>query len=262
MLVIIYRLNQSKGAKDLHAGGTINSNNLSIDPFTISRSEESNNASNIKWLANTVVWGPGSSVLIDLVVVEFLAIWNVLFADSVIHISLDTTWCNTVDSDLLVTTVDGHASSKGLNGTLGSRVYSVLWNTLGLSGDGSHKDDSSTNFKVLVSLPSYEELSSSVDVEHTVELFLGNIFEVTERDDTRVAADDVQLSEVSLGLFEKTDSLRNNSNIGLDGNSLTTKGANLVANLFGSGRGVGIVDDDVGTTTGQFHGHFSTNATA
>jgi hypothetical protein len=83
----------------------LNSNDLAIDPVTILRSKEGNDTGNVEWLTNTVMWGPGSGIFVNLVVVHLITTWNILLADSVIHVGLDTTWSNAVDSDLLVTTV-------------------------------------------------------------------------------------------------------------------------------------------------------------
>jgi hypothetical protein len=47
----------------LHAGSTVNANDLSIDPLPVLGGEEADDASDIDGLADTVHWGPGSSVL-------------------------------------------------------------------------------------------------------------------------------------------------------------------------------------------------------
>lgn len=89
----------------LHAGSAVNADDLSVDPVTVLRREEANNAGNIDGLTNTVVGRPCAGVLVDLVVAELLATGDVLAADSVVHIGLDTTGSNAVDGDLLLTSV-------------------------------------------------------------------------------------------------------------------------------------------------------------
>jgi len=246
----------------LHAGGSVNTNDLSIDPLTIIRSQEGDDTGNIERLANTIVWRPSGSILIDLIVAQLLTTGNVLLADGVIHISLNTTRGNAVDSNLLITAIDSHAASKGLDGTLGARIDSVLWNTLGLTSDGSHENDTTTNLEVLVSLTSDEELSPSVDGEDAVEFLLCDIFKMTERDDTRVGGDDVELAKVFLGFLEELNGLGDVGNVGLDGNSLASHTADLVAHLLGGSRAVGIVDNNIGTTAGELKSHFFSDTTA
>ena len=89
----------------LHAGSTVNANDLSVDPVTVLGGKEADNAGNVYWLSNTVVRRPCLCVLVDLVVAELLAAGNVLAADGVVHVGLDATGSDTVDSDLLLTSV-------------------------------------------------------------------------------------------------------------------------------------------------------------
>jgi len=122
----------------LHASGSVDADNLAVYPLTVLGGEEGNNAGNVDGLTNAVVWRPGLGVLVNLVVIHLVSARNVLLADCVIHIGLDTTWSNAVDSNLLVTSIDGHATGKSLDGPLATRVDGVFWNTLGLTGDGAH----------------------------------------------------------------------------------------------------------------------------
>jgi len=248
--------------ENLHACGTVNANDLSVDPFTILGGEETNNAGNVNGLTDTIVWRPRSGVNINLVVVHLLSSWNVLLANGVVHVGLDTTWGNAVDSDLLVTSIDGHASDEGLNGTLGCRIDSVLWNTLGLASDGSHQDDTATNLEVLVCFPSNEELTSSVDVENAVELLWCDVLEMTEGDDARVRANNVEFSEVSLSLLEHSNGLVDVGNVGLDGNGLAAHLDNFVNNELSSLSAVGIVDNNISSTSGKVESHSLSNTTA
>lgn len=200
--------------------------------------------------------------LIDLVVAELVTVWNVLAAHSVVHISLDTTWRNAVDSDLLVTTVDSHASDESLNGTLGSGVDSVLWHTLGLTSDGTHEDNATTNAQVLVCLAGNEELATGVDAEHTVELLLGDVLQVSERDNARVGADNVELAVVLNSLVHELGGLRDITDISLESDSVAAVLLDLVDNLVGRFGGVGVVDDDLCTAAGELCCHGGTDATA
>jgi hypothetical protein len=86
----------------LHASGTVDADNLSVDPVTVLGSKEADDAGDVYWLTNTVVRGPCACELVNLVVGELVTIGNVLAADGVVHVGLDTTGCNAVDSDLLL----------------------------------------------------------------------------------------------------------------------------------------------------------------
>lgn len=89
----------------LHAGSAVNADDLSVDPITVLRGKEADDASNVDGLTDTVVRRPCAGVLVDLVVAEALTSGDVLAADSVVHVSLDATGCNAVDSNLLLTSI-------------------------------------------------------------------------------------------------------------------------------------------------------------
>lgn len=179
-----------------------------------------------------------------------------------VHVSLDATGGNSVDSDLLVTEVDGHAADEGLDGTLGSGVDGVLGDTLGLAGDGAHQDEAATDLEVLVGLAGDEELATGVDAEDAVELLGGDVLDMAEGDDTGVGADDVELAEDLLGLGEHLDDLVDVGDVGLDGSGVGTGLLDGLDDLLGGLGAVGVVDDDLGTTTAKLHSHLATNATA
>jgi hypothetical protein len=89
----------------LHASSTIDAEDLSVHPVTVLRREETNNAGNIKGLTDTVVWRPGAGILVDLIVGELFASRDVLAAHSLVHVGLDTTRGDTVDGNLLLTSI-------------------------------------------------------------------------------------------------------------------------------------------------------------
>lgn len=120
ILTLTYSKMRHKNHKILlHASSSINTQHLSVNPLTVLASKEADNTSNINWKADTVKWGPGSSVLlrvssclekwkfrsylVDLLIVQVSTVWNIFSADFVVHVGLDSTWSNAVDSDLLVT---------------------------------------------------------------------------------------------------------------------------------------------------------------
>jgi len=86
----------------LHACRTVNANDLSVDPVTILRSQEADNAGNVYWLSNTVVRGPSACKLVDLVIGQLVTAGNVLAAYGVVHVRLDTTWGYAVDGNFLL----------------------------------------------------------------------------------------------------------------------------------------------------------------
>jgi hypothetical protein len=120
----------------VNEGRLTNSNDLAIDPLAVVGGEESNHASNVERLTNTLVRRPGGSILerelafaiqtdiraniylIDFGVAQFVATGNVLLAHGMVHVGLDATGGNAVDSDLLVTSINGEAASEGLDGAL------------------------------------------------------------------------------------------------------------------------------------------------
>jgi hypothetical protein len=157
---------------------------------------------------------------------------------------------------------DGHAAGEGLNGTLGTRVDSVLGDTLGLTSDGTHEDHTATNLEVLVGLTGNEELSTGVDVEDTVELLGCDILDVAESDDTGVGDGNVNLAKVLLGLLEELDGLLDVGDVGLDGNGVGTEVLDLLDDLLGGVGGVGVVDDDLGATACELESHLTTHTTA
>jgi hypothetical protein len=250
-----------RNRNSLHAGGTIDTDDLAVDPLTILGGEEADDAGNVDGLTDTLHGRPGLGVLVNLVVGEVLTAGNVLAADGVVHVGLDATGGNSVDGDALVTGVDGHAADEGLDGTLGTGVDGVLGDTLGLTGDGAHQDDAAADGKVLVGLTGDEELAAGVDLEDAVELLLGDILEVTEGNDTRVGADNVELTEVLNGLVEELDGLGDVTDVGLDGNGVGTVLLDLLNDLVGSVGGVGVVDNNLGTTLSELNGHRLANTT-
>ena len=223
---------------------------------------------------------PCAGVLVDLVVAELLASGNVLAADSVVHIGLDATGGNAVDCDLLLTSIcrssarvcqkiagaltDSHAPGEGLDGTLGARVDGVLGHTLGLTSDGSHKDDAAANFHPLVRLLGDEELTTSVDVEDTVELLRLDVGEVTERDDTRVGTADVEAAEVCNNIVHQLGGLLYIANVGLEGVGISTvaERLNLLDDCLSALNSISVVDGDLSTALAELNSHRLSDTTA
>ena len=84
---------------------TIDSDDLSVDPFTVLGREEADDTGNVDGETDTAERRPGGSVLVDLVIVEVDTVGDVLAADGVVHVGADTTGGDDVDGDLLVTEV-------------------------------------------------------------------------------------------------------------------------------------------------------------
>lgn len=156
---------------------------------------------------------------------------------------------------------DSHAPGEGLNGSLGTRVDGVFGNTLGLASDGSHENDPATDLHPLVRLLGNEELSTGVDLHDTVVFRLVYILEMTERNDTRVGAANVELAEVLNDLVHEVLCLLDIGDVGLDGNGLCTSlhRLNLLDNILGSFLGVGVVDSNTGATASELKGHLLAN---
>jgi hypothetical protein len=138
----------------------------------------------------------------------------------------------------------------------------VLGDGLGLARDGSHEDQAATDREVLVGLAGHEELTAGVDVEDAVKLLGGDILDVTERHDTRVGADNVELAESLDGLLEETDDLVDIGHVGLDGDGVGAVLLDLLDDLVGGRVAVGVVDNDLGAATSKLKGHLATDTTA
>jgi hypothetical protein len=200
--------------------------------------------------------------LIDTLVVELITAGDVLLAHSMVHVGLDAAGSDSVDRDLLVTEVDGHAPDEGLDGTLGGGVDGVLGDSLGLASDGSHENETAADREVLVGLARDEELATGVDVEDAVELLGGHILDVAEGDDTRVGADDVELAELLDGLLEEFDDLVDVRHVSLDGGGIGAVLLDEINDLVGGRVAVGVVDNDLGAATSKLKSHLTADTTA
>lgn len=86
----------------LHASGTVNAEDLAVDPGAVLRSEEANNASDVDGQTDTVNWGPAGGVFVDFVIGKGGSAGDVFTTDGVVHVCLDATRRDGVDGDLLV----------------------------------------------------------------------------------------------------------------------------------------------------------------
>ena len=135
LIIVPKKQRKTLQSNPLHASSAVNTNDLAVYPVAILGGKEADHAGNVYWLANTVVRGPSASELVDLVVAELVTSWDVLAADGVVHVGLDATGCDTVDSNLLLASIcvmlvccllkidssgrtDSHAPGEGLNSTL------------------------------------------------------------------------------------------------------------------------------------------------
>jgi hypothetical protein len=87
---------------NLHAGSAINAYNLAIDPLAILTSKEADYTCDINGQTDTVERAPGLGVLVHLIVIQLIPVWDVLAADSVVHVGPDATGGDTVYGDLFV----------------------------------------------------------------------------------------------------------------------------------------------------------------
>ena len=156
---------------------------------------------------------------------------------------------------------NSHAADESLNGTLRTRVDSVLRNSLSLTSNGTHHDQTTSNFQILVSLSGNEELTSSVDIHDTIIFLLGDILDMSEGNDTRVGANNIEFTPLLLGLSKEIDDVRDDGNVSLEGNCLGTGLLDSVDDFLGSRIGVGVVYNDFGAATTEFTGHFGTDTT-
>lgn len=133
----------------------------------------------------------------------------------------------------------------------------MLWDTLGLTSDAAHHDQTTSNLQVLVRLAGHEELSSGVDLEDAVELLLGDILDVSKSHNSRVGSDNVKLAKVLDGLLEERDDLWDDGDVGLDGDGVTAGFLDDLDDLLSGVGAVGVVDDNFGSTTAELAGHLT-----
>jgi hypothetical protein len=200
--------------------------------------------------------------LINTLVVEGGTVGDVLAADGVVHVGLDTTGSDGVHRNLLVTKVDSHAPDKGLDGALACRVDSVLGHGLGLARNGAHEDQTTANLEMLVGLAGNKELAARVDVEDTVELLGCDVLDVAKGHDAAVAAHDVELSKGLDSLLEHAYNLVYLTDVGLDSHSVRARLLDCLHDLLGRRVAVGVVDDHLGTATTELHRHLAANTPA
>lgn len=74
--------------------------------------------------------------------------------------------------------------------------------SLGLACYASHHDQPATNLEVFVCLPSYEKLSSRIDVEYAIKFLGSDVLDVAEADYTTVGAYNIELAPHSDGRFK------------------------------------------------------------
>jgi hypothetical protein len=140
----------------------------------------------------------------------------------------------------------------------------VLGDTLGLASDGSHQDNTATDFHPLVGLLRDEELTTGVDVEDTVELLRLDIGEVTEGNDTGVGAADIETAEVCNNIIHELGGLRNVADVGLEsiGIGTVSKSLDLLNDCLCTLDGVGVVDSDLSTALAELDSHRLSDTTA
>lgn len=179
-----------------------------------------------------------------------------------VHIGLDATGRDSVDSDLLVAKVNSHAADEGLDGSLAARVDGVLGHALGLAGDAAHEDEAAADLEVLVGLAGDEELAARVDVEDAIELLRRDVLDVSEGHHAAVGAHDVDLAEDLDRLLEQLDNLVHVRHVGLDRCRVRAALLDLLHHLIGRVGTVGVVDDDLGPAASKLECHLPTDTAA
>ena len=204
----------------LHASRAINANDFAIHPLAILASQEGRNSRDIDRHADPVARGPRGRILVNLLVVQVVAVGDILFAHCVVHVGLDATGRNGIDGDLLVAAVDGHATDERLDRALAARVDGMFRHALRLARDAAHENDAPAHLEDLVRLAGYEELAAGVDVHDAVVFLFCDVLQVTKGDDAAVGDDNVDFAERLLGPFHEADDLLDVADVGLDGDGI------------------------------------------
>jgi len=236
---------------------------LTINPFAILRAQESNNTADIDGQAHTAQRAEIGETLIKLLFgrggVRARGV-----APSVlgVHVSLDATRGDGIDSDFLGATVGREAAGEALDSSLAASVQGMVLDTLHRSGDRRHEDDAAVVRTVVVAGLGDEELGTGVEGKDVVVLLRGDLAARVESFPARVGDNKVDAAEGGFGLVEHCSDLLGLGDVSLDGNGLPAQSLDLLDDLLGTPSAAGVVDDNVSSTPRKLQGNACANAAA
>jgi len=137
----------------------------------------------------------------------------------------------------------------------------MLRHTLRLTSNAAHQDQPTSNLKMVVRLLRNKELTSRVNIEHTVKLLRRNILHMAKAHDTRVRADDIELAELCNRVLEQLLDLIDLIDVGLDGFGFRAGFLDGADDLVGGLEAVGVINDDLCAAATELLCHCATDAT-
>ena len=116
--------------------------------------------------------------------------------------------------------------------------------------------------QILVRLLRNQQLTPRIDRKNSIELLDGDLGNVLERLNPCVGHHNVQFPEMADRLLEERYDFSRLGRVSGDGDSLGAEGLDFLDDGVGGARGVGVVDDQGGTTGGKLEGILTSHTTA
>lgn len=176
------------------------------------------------------------------------------------HIALDPARRNRIDRDTLFAEILREALRDTIDGRLRPGIQRMVPDADQPRRDGRHEDDPPALLAVPVRVLADEELRPEIEPEDEIEALLRDILRLVEGLHARIRADDVDLAEVRLGVFEEAGDFGHLGDVGLDGDGAGAEGVDLRADAVGAVEAFDVVDDHRGTAGAQFEGDAGADA--
>lgn len=175
---------------------------LAIDPLSFFARKESNNISDILREAIAMKRRCKSCHLLSLLGCVLLAIRDVVVGDIMKHICHGASWCDAIDSDLLITAILGEDANEGVDGAFRSRIERVSRNTEVLGSIRRGHNDPASLGQVSICFSSNKKLTPSIQAKDSIEFLFRDILEMTEADNPGVAYSNIDMAEMGDCLVE------------------------------------------------------------
>ena len=110
----------------------------------------------------------------ELLVGKLFAIRDIVPSNRIKHVRNSASRCDSVDGNLSLSTIKGHDPYERLDSALRPGIKRVFGHNIVPTGVGAHEDDTSALGKAFVRFTSEEDLSTCVEAEYSVLLFLSS----------------------------------------------------------------------------------------
>ncbi|KAL3305557.1 versicolorin reductase [Colletotrichum asianum] len=234
-----------------------------VDPLAVGVAQRGDDLANVGGDTDTLEGvHVGQALVDDLDGHALVAVGDVVPRVLVVHVGLDTTGGDGVDSDALGAAVDGEGAGEALDGGLGAGVQGVVGDAAHDGGDGGGQEDAAAAPAVLQALLGDEELAAGVEVEDVLVELLGDVLLGAPDLLARVGDDEVHAAEVGDGAVEEVDDLLGLGDVCLEGDGLGAHLLDLGDDLLGGAGGGAVVDDDVGAALAELEGDAASDTAA